>query len=122
LDAVPTGVWLFRGFVNDAEKRLWIEVGMLFEKPERLVGGVVPMPGEEGVAEWGEGDTIGLRSGLLELERTVDPLKAIGEVARPRDLDMERCLGIEIDNGAVFVDDAAAGLSEPARDEVDLDR
>jgi hypothetical protein len=41
-----------------------------------------------------------------------DPLMAIGEVARPREVDMDRCLGIETDRGVT-----AAGLSE-----VDLDR
>lgn len=41
---------------------------------------------------------------------------AMGEVARPREVDMDRCLGIETDSGV------AAGLSEPATEEVDLDR
>lgn len=102
--------------MNDVEKRLWIEV---LERPARLVGGVVPKPDTDGGAVWDGEDEF--KSGLWELERIDDPLKAMGEVAKPRDMDMDRCLGIEIDRGVLSAD-AAAGLPDATTDDVDLAR
>lgn len=117
------GVWLFKG-VNDAEKRLWIDAGILFERPVRLVGGgdVPKADDADGGTIWDAmGDDAGLRSELYELERIDDPLKAMGEVAKPSEVDMDRFRGIEMDSGDFSVDDAAGGLSDPRMEDVDFE-
>jgi len=126
----PAG-WLFKGFVKLLEKRLLNDEGILLERPAKLVGGEVLKEALEGAALV-EGETIGFKNGLLGLTAE-DPPKAIGEVARPKDVDMERCRGIEIDNGAAPgpADWSAPTLEDEEsmptpntleREEVDLDR
>lgn len=55
---------MFNGFVNEAEKRLWIDVGTLPDRLARVVGGVVPKPATGGAVIWVVGETAELKRGL----------------------------------------------------------
>ena len=104
-----------KGLVKLLENRLpLIDIGMLLERADKFVGGVVPEMEEETVAEVGE-----VRKGLPLLLVILLSLlmfalwwlvlaKVMGEVARWKDWDMDPRRGIEIDKGAVLAPPAAA--------------
>jgi len=104
VDPIPARGWLLSGFEKLVEKRLLIEgVGMLVERPDRFVGGVVPKVAAAAdgffmLAE--EGETIGLKKGLFGfgLAMMEEPAKVMGELAMPKDVDMDRWRGIEMDS------------------------
>jgi len=113
---------MVNGLEKLLEKRLpLIEMGMLLERAERLVGGVVPEKEEEPVAVMGE-----VKNGLpLLLPLLLFPLwlleKVVGEVARWKDWDMDPRLGIETEGAAEFAIEDAALSRTLSIDEVDFD-
>lgn len=104
-----------KGFVKLAEKRRFKEEGILDDKEASVDEGVAfepepPPPPEE---EPEEGDMMGLRKGFGLMDDEAEKV-ATGEVGaaeeeegvgpeKPKDVDMDRWRGSEIESGAVFV-------------------
>lgn len=111
-------VGVVKGFVKLAEKRRFNEEGIVDDKEASVDEGVVfeltpPPPPEE---EPEEGDMMGLRKGFGLMDDEAEKV-AIGEVGaaeeeeeedelgpeKPKDVDMDRWRGSEIESGGVFV-------------------